>query len=181
MVTQNTNRQYHRMLIIIISFILIISSCTYFYFWGEANHPSIEYITSHPNEFDNKTVIVSGDIIEILKFDTSLTNTSSNWIITIESDNIELYIIAEPSQFNIDPKPGDSLDCKGIYHSDNTIEALELHISDKTLVNLIFIRSIAVVPILIVIFIISWKLSLKKFLFEPKVQKNRDSLRKSDI
>jgi hypothetical protein len=176
MSTQNTDRQYHRILIIIISFILIISSCTYFYFWGEANYPSIEYITSHPNEFDNKTIIVSGEIIAIQKSDTP----TSNWIITIESKEIELYIIAKPSQFNINPNHGDSLNCKGVYHSDNTIEALELHISDKTHVDLIFVRSIAVVPILVVIFIISWKLNLKKFVIESRRKKNRDDLRKGD-
>ncbi|MCK5560453.1 MAG: hypothetical protein KAJ51_07650 [Thermoplasmata archaeon] len=173
MVCKNLNSLTRRILIFIILLICIISSCTYFHFWGEANYPSIEYITEHPTEFENKTIIVSGDVIEITKTTSNLKNSSMIWILTIESNNINLKIIAKDALLNIDPKIGDSLKCKGIYRGNNTIEALELHISDQTLVNLIFIRSIIAVPILIVIFVLSWQLHFKQLLFKPKLQQKK--------
>lgn len=170
MVWKNVNSSTRRILIIIILLICIISSCTYFHFWGEANYPSIEYITEHPTEFENKTIIVSGDIIEITKTTSAEKNNSIIWILTIESNNINLKIIAKDALLNIAPKKGDSLKCKGIYRGNNTIEALELHISDQILVNLIFIRSIVAVPIIIIIFVLSWQFYFKQLLFKPKLQ-----------
>jgi hypothetical protein len=148
--------------------ILLLLICTYFYFWGEANHPSTEYVTSHPDDYYNETLAFGGVIKKLSKPSPEIYNGSTTWIITIESDEIELDLIVEDSKLNIDPKKGDHVSCKGVYLQDNVVKVTEIHISDQTLVNLIFIRSSAVIPVLIIIFILNWKFDLKKFLFEIK-------------
>ena len=157
-----------RILIIITILICIFLSCTYFYIWGEANHPSTNYVTSHPDEYYNETLAFSGDIIKISKPSSDPNNGSKNWVLTIESDEIELDLIVQDSKLNTDPKRGDHVKCKGIYLQNNTVDVTEIHISDQTLVNLIFIRSGAVIPILIIMFILNWKFNLKKLLFEMR-------------
>jgi hypothetical protein len=157
-----------RILIIITILICIFLSCTYFYNWGEANHPSTTYVTSHPDEFYNETLAFNGEIIKISKPSSDPDNGSKDWFLTIESDEIELDLIVEDSKLNTDPKKGDHVNCKGIYLQNNTIAVTKIHTSDQTLVNLIFIRSGMVIPILIAIFILSWKLNLKKFFFEMR-------------
>ena len=159
---KKNNTQYIRFVLILILLICIISSCTYFYFWGESNYPSIRYITLHPEEFDNTTIIIAGEIIgitpptqiNIISSNSSNENNDASWILTAESDDIKLRISASVKQFNIHPKKGDVIQCKGIYYKDRSIDAIELHILDKTLYGLIFIRSFAAVPIFIAIFIL---------------------------
>jgi hypothetical protein len=155
-----------RVIVIISILILILLSCTYFYLWGENNHPSTHHITSHPDEFYNKTLAFGGEIKKISKPGSDINNASIDWLIKIESDGIELDLIVEDSKLNIDPKKGDLVSCKGIYLQNNIVNVTEIHISDQTLVTLIFMRSGAVIPILIIIFILHWKFNLKKLLFE---------------
>lgn len=168
MVSQEPSLITRRILIIITILICIFLSCTYFFIWGEANHPSTNYITSHPEEFYNETLAFNGEIIKISKPTLDLDNVSKDWVITIESDDIELDLIVQDSKLNADPKKGDHVNCKGIYLQENTVAVTEIHISDQTLVNLIFIRSGIVIPILIAIFILTWKFNFKKFFFEMR-------------
>jgi hypothetical protein len=158
----------HRIIVMSTILILLLLSCTYFYFWGKANHPSTEYITSHPDDFNNETLTFGGDIKRISKPVPDLNNGSKTWIITIESDEIELDLIVEDSKLNIEPKKGDHVTCKGVYLQNNIVNVTEIHIADRTLVNLIFIRSVAVIPLLIILLIVNWKFNIKKLLFEIK-------------
>ena len=168
MVSQEPASITRRILIIITILICIFLSCTYFFIWGEANHPSTTYVTSHPDEFYNETLAFNGDIIRISKPSSDLDNGSKVWVLTIESDEIELDLIVQDSKLNTDPKKGDHVKCKGIFLENNTVDVTEIHLSDNTLVNLIFIRSGMIIPILIIIFIFNWKFNLKKLLFEMR-------------
>ena len=168
MLSQASKILSRRLIVIIIILILILSSCTYFYIWGKANHPSTKYITSHPEKFYNETLAFGGIIKKISKSSPDINNGSLDWILTIESDDIELDLIVEDSKLNADPKKGDSVNCKGVYLQENTVRVTEIHVSDQTLVTLIFVRSAAVLPILLILFILNWKFNFKKRLFEMK-------------
>jgi len=168
MASQSQISIQRRILTIIVILICILLSCTYFYIWGESTHPSTSYVTSHPDEFYNETLAFNGEIVNIVKPTLDPGNGSKTWVLTIESDDIELDLMVEDSKLNIDPKKGDHVNCKGVYLQDDRVEVTEIHIADSTLVNLIFIRSGLIIPIIIIIFLLNWKLNLKKLLFEKR-------------
>ena len=150
-----------RIIFITVFVVILLLLCSYSAFYHDEYRPSFSYRIKHFQQFQNKSITLSGIIKE--------KNLSNNTVILQinEAPYQKIWILA-PLHDIKNIKSGDHIELSGKLVTKQRILADEFIITSAWMHYLIYVRSIPAVPLILFFFFKNWRFNRKSWFFERR-------------